>query len=171
MKILNDFQTTVRKALEEIDPNYESYDGLVVCGTHRPELVEQMINEIYNARVKGTPFLGICFGHQLAAIEYARNVLKQPGATSEELFDPRNKEYINNLQIPPQFIVIKRPGGLKVGLHDRESWWNNYEVLPDFEKMWKKPPHFITCQFHPEYQSSKDKPHPLLVQFMNLCKK
>ena len=29
---------------------------------------------------------------------------------------------------------------------------------------------FIGVQFHPCYQSSKDKPHPLLVEFLSSCK-
>ena len=154
MTILNDFSTSVRKALEEIDPKYESYNGLVICGTHSPHDTEDMILKIEQARKTGRPFLGICFGHQLAAIEYARNVLGIGDATSEEFGKGT-------------FVVKKRPT-LKVGLHDGESYWNNYEVvLPD----WEKPTHFATTQSHPEYQSSKDKPHPTLKKFIELCKK
>ena len=104
MEILNDFNTTVKKALEEIDPNYQDYPGLVICGTHSPHDVEQMIEKIREAREYGTPFLGICFGHQLAAIEYARNVLGIKDATSEE-FGKGN------------FVVYKLPQ-LNVGLHN-----------------------------------------------------
>lgn len=154
MQILNDFNTSVEKALDEIDPNWVNYDGLIVCGTHSPHDTESMIEKIRQARESGRPFLGICFGHQLAAIEYARNVLGIADATSEEFGKGT-------------FVVKKRPEGLKVGLHDGESYWNNYEVVID----WSKPPNFITCQFHPEYQSSKDKPHPLLVEFLQLCRK
>ena len=177
MKILNDFSTSVRKALEEIDPKYESYDGLVVCGTHSPHDVEEMIEEIRKVRESGTPFLGICFGHQLAAIEYARNVLGRFTATSEE-FGAKPRVYQERISdgfwetksTGPEFLVRKIPTGLKVGLHDGETYWNNYEVVPGFEDLWQKASNFITCQYHPEYQSSKDKPHPLLVQFINSCK-
>ena len=31
------------------------------------------------------------------------------------------------------FVVKKRPE-LKVGLHDGESWWSNYEVIEEVEK-------------------------------------
>lgn len=164
MRILNDFSTSVRKALEEIDPNYESYNGLVICGTHSPHDIESLLTEIQTAREQGIPFLGICFGHQLAAIEYARNVLGHPGATSEEFYQP-------NAEHKPDFIVKKLPQ-LKVGLdfHDGESYWNNYEVISGFLEIWEKPDNFITCQYHPEYQSSKDHPHLLLVQFISNAK-
>lgn len=153
MQILNHFNTTVEKALTEIDPKWREYKGLIICGTHTPEGWEAMIDEIQNARENNIPFLGICFGHQLCAIEYARNVLGIKDATSEEFGEGT-------------FVVKKRAEGLKVGLHDGETYWNNYEVVIDFEK----PSHFITCQFHPEYQSSVEKPHPLLVKFLNICR-
>ena len=153
MEVLNDFNTSLEKAFDEIDVRWREYDGLVICGTHSPHDVEGMILLISEARKSGRPFLGICFGHQLAAIEYARNVLGIKNATSEEFGSG-------------EFVVKKLPS-LRVGLHEGETYWNNYEVTID----WKKPENFITVQYHPEYQSSKDKPHPILVQFLNLCRK
>lgn len=161
MKLVNDFNTSVEKALDEIDPKWREYNGLIICGTHTPIFPEKQIELIKEARISGRPFLGICFGHQLAAVEYARTVLGIDDATSEE-FDYQGT-----------FVVKKRPSGLKVGLHENETYWNNYEVderwVPYFER--EKPTNFFTTQAHPEYQSSKDKPHPLLVKFINLCKK
>ena len=167
MEIYNSFQTSVKKALDEIDINWPKYKGLIICGTHSPKDWRKQIDKIKEIREARLPFLGICFGHQLAAIEYARNVLGIKTATSEELA----KE--------GEFIVKKRPN-LKVGLYPtiptrldspRESYWNNYEVIDGFDDLWNKSENFITCQFHPEYQSSKDKPHPLLKQFLEYAKK
>lgn len=155
MKILGDFQTTVKKALEEIDPDFQKYRGVVVCGTHEPHDWNFLIEEIRRARETNTPFLGICFGHQLAAIEYARNVLGIENATSEEF-----KNY------DPFYIVVKKLPQLKVGQFEGESYWNNYEVIPEILQGWIKAENFITCQFHPEYQSSREKPHPLLLKFL-----
>lgn len=153
MTILNDFQTSVSKALSEIDPKWRDYKGLIICGTHAPHDVEYMIDRIAECREDGTPFLGICFGHQLAAIEWARNVGGIADATSEEFGTGT-------------FVVTRRPQ-TKVGLHEGESWWSNYDVTID----WQKPKNFITAPYHPEYQSSKDEPHPMLVEFLQLCKK
>lgn len=158
MQIYNDFNTTVCKALEEIDPKWLSYDGIVICGTHSPDNWEQQIEKIREAREKGIPALLICFGYQLGAVEYARNVLGIKDATSEEFGQGSQ-------------VVKKRVGGLKVGLHDGETYWNNYEVIPSMIRRWEMPDNFVACQFHPEYQSSKDKPHKLLVEFINKCKK
>lgn len=153
MVIYGDFLTTLSKALSEIEPQWQSLPGLIVCGTHDPTNPEDQIEAIRKARLEGTPFLGICFGHQLAAIEYARNVQGISDATSEEWGEGT-------------FVVVKRKQGLNVGLKDGETFWNNYEV--NFS--WENPKNFITVQYHPEYQSSKDNPHPILVQFINICK-
>jgi CTP synthase (UTP-ammonia lyase) len=157
MEILNDFNTSVRKAFDEIDYSWRHYLGLVVCGTHSPHDIEDMTEKIRVARLSGVPFLGICFGHQLAAIEYARNVLGIKDATSEEFGRGT--------------FVVKRLPSLKVGLHDGETYWNNYEVEPSFIDQWEKPRNFITVQFHPEYQSSEDKPHPIIKEFLEYAKK
>lgn len=167
MQILGEFQTSVRRALEEIDPNYEKYPGLVICGTHAPkEIVDQLI-EIREARERGTPFLGICHGHQLAAVEYARNVLGNKNADSEEWGRGEH--------------IVKKLPSLKVGLYrtdptrldsPMESYWNNYEIIPGFEELWNKgkPKTQLTMQYHPEYNSSIDRPHPDLIKFVNMCK-
>lgn len=163
MRVLSEFDTSVRKALGEIDKNWEKYPGLIVCGTHSPVNVEEQLLEVKKAREEGLPYLGICHGHQLAAVEYARNVLNIKDACSEEWG-------------VGSYIVKKLPE-LKVGMFPvgdfkdtrMESFWNHYEVLEGFEALWNKPDSFFTCQYHPEYQSSKDKPHPLLVSFIKLC--
>lgn len=150
-----DFTTSLRRALAEIHHRYEDLPGLVIAGSHTPSNVGEKLEAIRMARESRVPFLGICFGHQLAAIEYARNVLGIEDATSEEFGSGT-------------YVVRKRMDGLNVGMGgDGESYWNNYEVdLPQ----WKKPKWFFTSQFHPEYESRKGKPHPLLVQFIQACK-
>lgn len=149
MEVVNDFNTSVAKALSEIDPKWRDYKGLIVCGSHSPLNVEQTTDMIHEARITGTPALLICFGHQLAAIEYARNELGIKDATSEEF----SKE--------GTFVVKKRPE-LKVGLHEGENWWSYYEV----DIVYVPPAHFFSVPFHPEYASTKDNPHPLLVDFL-----
>ncbi len=185
MRILNDFTTSVKKSLDEIDPNWQDYPGLLVCGTHNPHMasVESALDEIKKAREEGTPFLGICFGMQLMAVEYVRNALGNPEATSQEFVDDKI-----------DFVIRKMPE-LRVGIHPAmvnmqlttESFWHNYKVDIDNFKLgthfffneandvvtWMKlkdRENFFGVQFHPEYQSSKDKPHPVLVEFINLCK-
>jgi hypothetical protein len=72
-----------------------------------------------------------------------------------------------------KFVVVKRPMML-VGLHDGESWWSNYRCAAensDWSEWLDKNQWFISVPYHPEYQSSKDRPHKDLVKFLNLCKR
>lgn len=181
MVILNDFDTSVRKALEEIDKNYESYDGLVVCGTHTSKEWENIVLALKEARENKIPTLGICFGLQMMVVEWARNVVGWEDAQSTEI------------QLTAHPVVGKLPK-LRVGVYavgDRqESHWHNYAVNPYWtdgvlDKDWevirtggiveeirlKGNQFFMGVQYHPEYQSSKENPHPILVNFINLCRK
>ena len=155
MEVIGEFQTSVRRALAEIDPLWDSRDGLVVCGTHSPTRdvaeINHILGRIKEAREEGRGYLGICYGYQMASIEYARNVLGIEDATSEEFGEGT--------------FVVKKKDKLNVGLHGGQTYWNNYEVVID----WEPPENFVTTQFHPEYQSSIDKPHPLLTKFISLC--
>lgn len=153
MEIFNDFQTSVVRAFDEIDPNWKQYQGLVICGTHTPKQTEELIGLIRLARETGIPYYGECFGYQLAAIEYARNIMLIKDATSEEFGKGT-------------FVVRKRKDGLNVGLRDGESYWNNYEVIIDF--VWPK--NFFIAQYHASYQSSLEKPHQLIKSFLEYAK-
>jgi CTP synthase len=62
----------------------ENYDGIVVPGAFGSGGAEGVIAAIRYAREHGVPFLGLCYGLQLAVIEYARNVIGLGEATSEE---------------------------------------------------------------------------------------
>lgn len=94
------------------------------------------------------------------AIEYARNVLGIDDATSEEF------------GVDGTYVVQKLPE-LNVGLKDGESWWNNYAVRDDIATQMAAgafSPIYFGVQYHPEYQSSKEKPHWVLETFLRACK-
>ena len=59
-------------------------DGVVVPGGFGVRACEGMISAIKSCREKNIPFLGICLGLQLAAIEFARNKCALPQADSTE---------------------------------------------------------------------------------------
>jgi CTP synthase len=62
----------------------EGKHGILVPGGFGERGTEGKLTAIRYAREKGVPFLGICFGMQLAVIECARNMAKIPGASSTE---------------------------------------------------------------------------------------
>lgn len=58
--------------------------GILVPGGFGPRGVDGKLSAIRFAREKSIPFFGICYGMQLAAIEFARNVCGIRDATSRE---------------------------------------------------------------------------------------
>lgn len=64
-------------------------DGILVPGGFGERGAEGKIEAIRFARENQIPFFGICFGMQMAAIEFARNVCGIKDATSREFVDPK----------------------------------------------------------------------------------
>ncbi|UCG95595.1 MAG: CTP synthase (glutamine hydrolyzing), partial [archaeon] len=60
-------------------------DGILVPGGFGSRGAEGKIECIRYARENGIPFLGLCFGFQLAVVEYARNLCELKGANSTEV--------------------------------------------------------------------------------------
>ncbi len=60
-------------------------DGIVVPGGFGQRGIEGKIEAIRYARENNIPFLGVCLGMQLAAVEFARNVLGLTDAHSTEI--------------------------------------------------------------------------------------
>lgn len=84
-------------------------DGIIVPGGFGDRGVEGKILACKYARENCVPFLGICLGLQCAAIEFARNVCKIPGANSTEFCRELTTE---------QKVVINMPehAGEKYGM-------------------------------------------------------
>ena len=70
-----------------------SYDGVIVPGGFGTRGIEGKIKAINYLRENDIPFLGLCYGMQLATIEFARNVVGIKDATTEEM-DPNAKNLI-----------------------------------------------------------------------------
>ena len=69
------------KKLKEL----ESVDGILVPGGFGTTGIDGILATIHYARIKKIPYFGICYGMQLAVIEYARNVLKMHDAHTVEI--------------------------------------------------------------------------------------
>lgn len=70
--------------LEKSLPDLEGVDGVIVPIGWGPRGVEGKIKAIQYAREHNVPYLGLCYGMQLAVVEYARNVLGLAGAHTLE---------------------------------------------------------------------------------------
>jgi CTP synthase len=92
------------------------FDGILVPGGFGSRGSEGIINSCNFARVNDVPFLGICFGFQLAIVEFARNVCKLTGANSTEINSDSTNPVV--LYMPEQKQVKAMGGTMRLGLHN-----------------------------------------------------
>src|SRR5699024_3144123 len=93
----------------------DTCDGIVVPGGFGTRGLEGKISAIKYVRENNIPFLGICLGMQLAAIEYARNVAGLQNAHSTEV-DPSVEHNIIDL-MADQHEIDELGGTLRLGLY------------------------------------------------------
>ena len=74
--------------VSEIKSKLKNVSGILIPGGFGKRGTNGKIEAIKYAREKNIPFLGICYGMQMAIIEFARNKLKLKKATSSE-FDKK----------------------------------------------------------------------------------
>jgi CTP synthase len=90
--------------------------GILVPGGFGQRGVDGKIAAIKHAREKSIPFFGICYGMQLAAIEFARNVCGIKDATSREWHDEnkRNGNFVIDI-MNEQRGLDKKGGTMRLG--------------------------------------------------------
>ncbi len=99
-------------ALRQLD----GFDGLIVPGGFGARGVEGKIAAIEYLRKHQIPFLGLCYGLQLAVIEFARNVLKLRGAQTTEITSSTPYPVIDVM--PDQRVKLERQefgGSMRLG--------------------------------------------------------
>lgn len=131
-------------------------DGIVVPGGFGDQGVDGKIAAIAYARTHGIPFLGLCYGFQLAVIEYARSVCGFSGAHTTEVDDKTPHPVVTLLPLQQQLLADQQVGasmrlgsyGATVRAHTRvaslyhgagialpivyERHRHRYEVNPDY---------------------------------------
>lgn len=130
------------------------YDGILVPGGFGTRGSEGIIQTANFAREKNVPYLGICFGFQLAAIAFGRNVLNLEDASSTEINEGTKNPIVGLL--PEQEDVSDMGGSLRLGANDviikkntnaekiyssstiskrhRHRYEINKEYIPEFEE-------------------------------------
>src|SRR5438876_518008 len=103
----------------ETDPSrvrvLSGFDGLLVPAGFGSRGSEGKIRAIEYARTHNIPFLGICFGFQLAVVEYARSLGMMDAASSE--LSSNSKNYVIDL-MPEQNSVLEKGGTMRLGAHE-----------------------------------------------------
>ena len=134
--------------------NLHGVHGILVPGGYGVRGTEGMIRCIRYARERQVPYLGLCLGFQLAAIEFGRSVCGVEKATSTE-FDPHTQEPLICL-LPEQQQVRNLGGTQRLGGHDvallpgsrvqafygrdtvRERFRHRYELNNDYKAAFEK---------------------------------
>jgi len=96
---------------EKGEVNLKDYDGIVVPQGWGKRGVEGKIKAVKFARENKIPYLGLCFGMQMAVIEFARNVVGLKGANSVEVDKDTKYPVIHIMPDQKEYLEKKQYGG------------------------------------------------------------
>jgi len=175
-------------------------DALLVPGGFGARGVEGKVRAIEAARKGGIPFLGVCYGFQMAAVEFARNVLGLDRANTTEV-DTATPEPVvclleeqkgvaqlgGTMRLGAQRVVLPAESAL-ARLYGKTEIWerhrHRYEINPAYLARFAEHglkvaasavdgrvegfelsghPYFFGVQYHPEFLSRPESPHPLYL--------
>jgi CTP synthase len=91
------------------------FDGVLVPGGFGARGAEGKILAIEYTRSHNLPFLGICYGFQLAVVEFARHAGIVDAASPE--LNPESKNPVIDL-MPEQNGVLEKGGTMRLGAHE-----------------------------------------------------
>jgi CTP synthase len=96
----------------------KSLDGLIVAPGFGGRGIEGKIDAITYVRENKIPFFGICFGMQMAVIEYTRNILNHKNANSTEINENTDYPVIDLME--SQKGIVNKGGTMRLGTWDCE---------------------------------------------------
>lgn len=137
------------RSREEAVNALEDVDAVIVPGGFGDRGIEGKIRIITECREHDIPFLGICYGMQLAVVEFARNVCDMALAHTTEVKPDTPHPVVDYL--PGQRGVERKGGTMRLGGYDahvkentrihalygdvaRERHRHRYEVNPEYHK-------------------------------------
>ncbi|KKS19658.1 MAG: CTP synthetase, CTP synthase [candidate division WWE3 bacterium GW2011_GWC1_41_7] len=103
------FEDPKEKAL--VEEELKEFDGIIVPQGWGSRAVEVKLKAVEWARTNKVPYLGLCFGMQMAVIEYARNVLGLNDANSEEVNPTTKDPVIHIMPNQKEYLEKKQYGG------------------------------------------------------------
>ena len=103
---------------ETVESILSGFDGVIVPGGFGNRGTEGKIRAIQYLRENQIPFLGICLGMQLAAVEFARNALHLDDAHSQELMPDSSNQIIHIME--EQKDVEDLGGTMRLGAYPCE---------------------------------------------------
>lgn len=131
-----------------------SYHGILVPGGFGERATEGKIAVIKYARENDLPFLGICFGFQLSAVEFARHSCMLEDANSTEI-NPKTSHPVVDLLPEQRNLNYKgatmRLGGMPVGIKPGTTAYKLYKSEQILER------HRHRYEINPKYIPQMEK--------------
>ena len=119
---------------ENYKEKLKGFGGIVVPQGWGSRGSEGKVLAIRYARENKIPYLGLCYGMQMAVIETARNILGWEGADSEEINGKTKYPVIHIMSLQKKFLKKKQYGGtIRLG-----SWPCEIKRGTVLEKMYEK---------------------------------
>lgn len=107
------FETGKQKVSE-----LKKYDGVIVPGGFGKTGIEGKIKAIQYIRENKIPYFGLCYGMQLAVVEYARNVAGVKKATTREMDADAKEQVITIMEDQKEKLKNKNYGGtMRLGVY------------------------------------------------------
>jgi CTP synthase len=205
-----DYEQDPKKVKELSD-----FNGIVIPGGFGNRGVEGKIAAIKYIREHNIPYLGLCYGMQLATVEFARHIAGMKDANTTEI-NPKTTHPVIHI-MPEQekkLLALDYGGTMRLGAYPcilkegtksysaysqmltdhsslltvserhRHRYEFNNQYRDELEKAGlviagtspdekiveiielKNHPFFVASQFHPEFQSWPQTPHPLFREFV-----
>jgi CTP synthase len=107
--------TAIEEGKIGVEEALEGVDGIIIPGGFGHRGAEGKIKVIKYIRENNVPFLGLCYGLQLAVVEFARNVCLLKGANSTEIEEKARHPVI--FIMPEQKDVVKKGATMRLGRH------------------------------------------------------
>lgn len=163
------------KDIENWKVDLSKYDGVLIPGGFGNSGIEGKILAIEHARKNNIPFLGICYGLQMAVIEFARNVCDLDANSTE--INPDTPHKVIDI-LPEQINVTSKGATMRLGSYPailrpnslvesiymsseiNERHRHRYEVNPEYHKILQEKGLLI----------SGKSPNGQLVEFIELPK-
>lgn len=145
--------TEIEEDKIKVEDALRDVDGIIVPGGFGKRGTEGKINCVKYARENNMPYLGLCYGFQMAVIEFARNVCGLKNANSTEIEE--TSEPVIDL-LPEQKRIEGLGGNMRLGGRDvevkegtsayklynsklvRERFRHRYECNPEYIKVLEK---------------------------------
>jgi len=204
-----EYETDPKKLAE-----LKNLDGVVVPGGFGSRGIEGKIAVAKYCRENKIPYFGLCYGMQIASIEFARNVCGMKNANTEEI-DPKTPYPVIHI-MPDQKEKLRKKdfgGSMRLGEYPcelikgsisynaykgtelgkdfpniLERHRHRFEFNNDYREQMEKAglrvaginkerdlveiveveghPFMVGVQFHPEFLSRPERPHPLFMKFI-----